>query len=820
MNAAALTALVDRWRPETHTFHLRAGEMAPTLQDISMILGLPIQGEPLCMNTASDGWRGQMEDLIGRAPPAPANPKERVPAGASFSWIRTNFAQCPDGANEDTRRTYARVYLCWTLVTGSRTGSGGIGGCLLLLSVWSWDRISVGRPRILPERHWPHHPDNPDREPTWAYLWDNVSEMTSDPKIMYRQYTAELDTLTAEQVEWEPYGTYYRIGAGMPDLNHKCMEEARFWRMRCPLICMWLVEHHQPHRVMRQFGLYQECPPQWQDTDKALHRLDRQRQRKITNWPVHHSGHIAAFQHCLEATQTADPVEIVPHDLAAFNNYLQWFHENTRIELVKHAYAEDILDDHIEFDEVAQSRHLCSQREIDFYCFRAELRRSEIQRTADECEIMWDQSGRDEKPVGPLRNFIKNTARKMRRLANLLGCREGEIPTSSSSPEREIPDDEEILSQSIPPKHTSKQAPRSAYQLKPRGNAPNRYTPEDYVNRGKKVVIEEDEGPPRRSSLSRMRNDEPLSSELEKMADPGFHSRADIPDHLREAVDRHISDMFPGEIHNDLRSKLKEMWKTFFTSSMIRTGHVLVDQMRDMVSLLSIELKKQPCACKRKEPETGNVVGGSSVGQKDDGNADTDSDYCIEDCCLEGSGPCTRKGKEPKTENVVGGSSVAQDAEKILEVGGKSVSWHSFYLAMKGGGFMDPSVMDVFLKCVDDGLDFLFIPSSLAHILDVDEADPIHLAASFAEHDLKISARRDCGIYAMRFIWIFKANFYPNVFKADIESFRQFFTGMMLTYDSPEYLASFVREQIEEFKSKYWFVIVNLISPVKSMELT
>jgi hypothetical protein len=37
------------------------------------------------------------------------------------------------------------------------------------------------------------------------------------------------------------------------------------------------------------------------------------------------------------------------------------------------------------------------------------------------------------------------------------------------------------------------------------------------------------------------------------MADPGFHSRADIPDHLHEAVDRHISDMFPGEMHNDVR---------------------------------------------------------------------------------------------------------------------------------------------------------------------------------------------------------------------------------------------------------------------------
>ncbi|KAK1685664.1 hypothetical protein QYE76_046512 [Lolium multiflorum] len=310
-----------------------------------------------------------------------------------------------------------------------RSGSGGIGGCMLLLSVWSWDRLSVGRPRVLNERPWPHYPHFPDREPTWAYLWDNVSEMTSDPKIMYMQYTAELDTLTAEQVEWEPYGSYYRIGASMTDLNHKCTEEARFWRMRCPLICMWLVEHHQPQRVMRQFGLYQECPPVWQDTDKALHR---QRQRKITNWPVHHSGHIAAFQHCLQAARNAGPEQIVPHNFAAFNNYLEWFHENTRIELVKHAYPEEILDDPIQFDEVGQSQHDTFARRGRSTSIASELNfvRKEIEKTAEECEVIWEQSGTDDKPVGPLRYFIK------------------------------IPEDELILSQGILPKRTSKQAPR------------------------------------------------------------------------------------------------------------------------------------------------------------------------------------------------------------------------------------------------------------------------------------------------------------------------------------------------------------------------
>ncbi|KAK1610711.1 hypothetical protein QYE76_034384 [Lolium multiflorum] len=248
MNPSALTALVDRWRPETHTFHLRAGEMAPTLQDVSMILGLPIQGEPLCMNTASDGWRQQMEVLIGRAPPLPTEPKKRAPAGASFEWIRTNFGECPEEADEDTRRTYARVYLWYMISRTLFPDSGGklahwcwLKALTVLDSRWSWGtaalaylyrqdweqdwerrywwmhaptfRMELGPPiswasQGTTERPWPHHPHFPDREPTWAYLWDNVSEMTSDPMVMYRQYTAELDTLTAEQVEWEPYGSY------------------------------------------------------------------------------------------------------------------------------------------------------------------------------------------------------------------------------------------------------------------------------------------------------------------------------------------------------------------------------------------------------------------------------------------------------------------------------------------------------------------------------------------------------------------------------------------------------------------------------------
>ena len=39
-----ITCLVERWRPETHTFHVPVREMTITLQDVAIILGLRIDG--------------------------------------------------------------------------------------------------------------------------------------------------------------------------------------------------------------------------------------------------------------------------------------------------------------------------------------------------------------------------------------------------------------------------------------------------------------------------------------------------------------------------------------------------------------------------------------------------------------------------------------------------------------------------------------------------------------------------------------------------------------------------------------------------------
>lgn len=49
-------ASVDRWRPETHTFHLLCGEMALTLQDTPFLIGLPSVGFPLAAYNIPATW--------------------------------------------------------------------------------------------------------------------------------------------------------------------------------------------------------------------------------------------------------------------------------------------------------------------------------------------------------------------------------------------------------------------------------------------------------------------------------------------------------------------------------------------------------------------------------------------------------------------------------------------------------------------------------------------------------------------------------------------------------------------------------------------
>ena len=66
LDHALITALVERWRVETYTFHLTVGEVSVTLQDVTVLWGLPMIGVRLPGATewaSVDGAAQQLEAL-------------------------------------------------------------------------------------------------------------------------------------------------------------------------------------------------------------------------------------------------------------------------------------------------------------------------------------------------------------------------------------------------------------------------------------------------------------------------------------------------------------------------------------------------------------------------------------------------------------------------------------------------------------------------------------------------------------------------------------------------------------------------------------
>ncbi|KAF1896294.1 hypothetical protein Lal_00018577 [Lupinus albus] len=86
-----ITALVERWRPETHTFHLLHGECTITLEDVSLQLGVNVNGLPIVGPTYFD-WNEICEELLGKVP---GDEQDMMGCELKLTWLFDNFETLP-----------------------------------------------------------------------------------------------------------------------------------------------------------------------------------------------------------------------------------------------------------------------------------------------------------------------------------------------------------------------------------------------------------------------------------------------------------------------------------------------------------------------------------------------------------------------------------------------------------------------------------------------------------------------------------------------------------------------------------------------------
>ncbi|KAK1668388.1 hypothetical protein QYE76_056547 [Lolium multiflorum] len=321
-DAALITCLVDRWRPETHTFHFRWGEMAPTLEDVCMLLGLPLAGEPIGPLEEPVGWMHSMDArFLGvREGIGPISFEAHGPRQAwlhEFQIEQFGYPDVPMTAVQITRSLEA--YLMWLLgktmftdnhgntisaryipiaqeiadateaehITQRSWGSAvlaatyrgmckgcqltshgsGIIGCPLLLQLWSWMRFLIGRPEI-GGGSWP--PDelyDADRidMPTFGSIWTSRKRHFGHNQLRncYPAFTEQFDLLLESDVSWEPYSEDHRDEAYPGGISLMCTRDWAYWMTKAKIIFDIFVEEMSQLRVMRQFGMRQliEPPP-------------------------------------------------------------------------------------------------------------------------------------------------------------------------------------------------------------------------------------------------------------------------------------------------------------------------------------------------------------------------------------------------------------------------------------------------------------------------------------------------------------------------------------------------------------------------------
>ncbi|XP_025653243.1 protein MAIN-LIKE 1-like [Arachis hypogaea] len=291
-----ISALVERWRPETHTFHLPWGECTITLEDVAMQLGLPVDGQPVSGTLRSwskfhqrDIWEW-CHELLGEVP---AGHVGTTKFNIKLKWLRNRLQQMPLDLEDNGLMQYARCYmlyllgdvllpdkanntvhvrylplladfdaictyswgsavLCWlyrAMCLATDYSVEGMAGCHTLLMSWIYYRLPFLAPNVTTPYSFPL---------ATRYGGQEKKGQNDYAEQRLLRHRLRLDNLHVDDFVWQPYMDPRILSRVLAEfLGHP---HGDFYIAVVPLIFFRWIEILNVDRVLRQFGGKQGPP--------------------------------------------------------------------------------------------------------------------------------------------------------------------------------------------------------------------------------------------------------------------------------------------------------------------------------------------------------------------------------------------------------------------------------------------------------------------------------------------------------------------------------------------------------------------------------
>ncbi|CAI0383836.1 unnamed protein product [Linum tenue] len=284
-----ISALVERWRKETNTFHFTVGEMTVTLQDVALLLGLAIDGKPVIGITHTT-CAAVCEKLLGKAPDSNYASGGMV----KLSWLKEYFSHCTKDSPKEEVEQCTRAYLLY--LVGSTIFSTTTGNKVPVMYLPLFDNF----------------------EECGTYAWGAAALA-----FLYRalgnacvkSQSTICGCLTLLQVNWLPYKDMDTTGIPEP-----IKDTLILGRSKTMLICFDKAERHLPDRCLRQYGMFQPVPedvPRWVRKSRGVDGgvdLSGKMESELNEWASRHL-------HIVEGSDAIMDDETV---------YMEWYLRITR----------------------------------------------------------------------------------------------------------------------------------------------------------------------------------------------------------------------------------------------------------------------------------------------------------------------------------------------------------------------------------------------------------------------------------------------------------------------------------------------------------